>query len=865
MKGLERIYRLLLKLYPARFREEYAGSLERQFQDEYREASGRGDKALLWLRALADLATSIPAQIAREVRQDLGYAVRVYRQRKLVTGLALGALALAIGATTGVFSVLNALLLRGLPFRDAERLVVVQESPVDDAKGRPVFYDWRDHSAYLQDAAAFLTWEANLSLPRASARAKVCETSSNFFAVLGVAPALGRAFGADEDVPGRAGVAVIGYGLWRRLFGGDPRALGSTVRLNDAPLTVVGIAPPGFDYPGNTDVWTPTAFDRRRLPGAGKFGGNVIGRLKPGLPMVQAGALFEADVRRLNPRSLEGNPRDTPHLIPLREELAGPVGRASLVLMGAVVFVLLIACANVAHLLLSRTAERRQELTMRAALGASRARLVQQLVTESMALTLAAAAAGLVVAHWAARIATLARPVQLSALAAPTARLSAQSYAILDWRVLAFTVGVAALTGVLFGVLPARLMGRMLVAGDAMRLQPGSHGSGAGRMRSALIAAQAASTVVLLAGSLSMGRSFLKLVGADLGFRTERVVTLNASLNGARYTSDAARKRYYSDALERLRAIPGVESAGAVGSLPLIFNAASISARFHIDAAHQVSGSAVPASPGYFRAIGTSVVEGREFTDADLESSEPVAIVNEALARELGAKSGLAGRKVFSFWGKKEFTVVGVVRTERSVGPSRPGGPRLYYLLDRQAWPFVTFAARTRGRPEPYLALCRNAVQQADPQIPVYDVKTLDQRLDDLLAGSRFYMAAVLFFAALALLLAVIGVYGVAAHSVAQRTHEIGVRIAVGAAPREVRLMLLRQSLLPVAAGMLAGGVAAAGLGRFIRHVMENAQPVGAGTCGAAALALMAAAAMAVWSATRRVSRMDPMSALRAE
>jgi predicted permease len=490
---------------------------------------------------------------------------------------------------------------------------------------------------------------------------------------------------------------------------------------------------------------------------------------------------------------------------------------------------------------------------------------VQQLATESTALTLAAAGVGLVVAHWAARIATLARPAQLSALAAPTARLAAQSYSVLDWRVLAFTVGTAALTGLLFGALPARLMGRMLLAGDATRLQPGSHGSGTRRMRGALIAVQAASTVVLLAGSLSMGRSFLKLVGADLGFRTERVVTLNVALNGANYVSDAARKRYYEDALARLRAVPGVESAGAVGSLPLMFNTMTISARFRTDADHQVTGAAVPASPGYFRAMGIGVVEGREFADADLQSSEPVAVVNEALARELGVKSGLAGRKVFSFWGKKEFTIVGVVRTERSAGPARPGGPRLYYPLDRQAWPFVTFAARTWGKPEPYLAICRNAVQQADPRIPVYDVKTLDQRLDDLLAGSRFYMAAVLFLAALALLLAVIGVYGVAAHAVAQRTHEIGVRIAVGAAPGDVRLMLLRQSLLPVAAGMLAGGAAAAGLGRFIGHLMENAQPVGVGICGAAALALMAAAAMAVWFATGRVTRMDPMSALRAE
>ena len=264
--------------------------------------------------------------------------------------------------------------------------------------------------------------------------------------------------------------------------------------------------------------------------------------------------------------------------------------------------------------------------------------------------------------------------------------------------------------------------------------------------------------------------------------------------------------------------------------------------------------------------MGTEVVEGREFTPADLQRSEPVAVVNEAFARELGVPSGLAGRRVFSFWGKKQFTVVGVVRTESFAGPTRPGWPRFYFPLDGQSWPSsITFVARTQGPPEPYLAICRDAVRRVDPQVPVYDVKTLTQRLDDLLAGPRFHTVATLFFTALAMLLAVVGVYGVAAYSIAQRTHEIGVRIALGAVPGEVRLMLLRQSLLPVTAGMIAGIAAALWLGRFIRHLVENAQPAGPWMCGAAALALLATSAAAVWTATRRVTQVDPMSALKAE
>jgi len=862
MPDAKGIYRWLPKLHPARFREEYGEPLERQFGDEYREARGRRGRALYWLRALADLAVSIPVQIAHEAAQDLRYAGRVYRQRKLVTVLALVALALAIGATTGVFSVLNSLLLRGLPFRDAAGLVAL-DAPVDPGNGRAAFEQWRGGAAYLEDAAAYSTFEMNLALPQESARAHVSETSAGFFATLGAEPSIGRSFAADEDVPGRGGVAVIGYGLWQQLFGGDSRALGATIRLNGTPLMVVGIAPAGFDYPAKTTVWTPAIFDPRSFGHSVWLTSGMIGRLKPGLPMARARAMFEAEARRANARSFTGDERYRPRLVPIREELAGPVARASFVLMGAVAFVLLIACANIAHLLFSRTVERGPELSIRAALGASRARLVQQLITESTVLTAAAAAAGLVVAHWVSRVAPLARPTQLSALA-QAAKLS-PTYTIWDWRVLAFTAGTAVATGILFGALPAFLMGRMLRAHDTIRLQPGTRASDAGRMRTALIALQAALTVVLLAGSLSLGRSFLNLLGVDLGFRTDQVVTLNVSLYGTRYDSDAARRQYYAEALQRLRAVPGVISAGAIQNLPLILNTATISTRFQLDAAHTVDGALVPVSPGYFRAMGTGIVEGREFTAADGQRSEPVGIVNEALAQRLGLSSPMVGRKILVRMGKKEYTIVGVVRTERFGGPSRPGWARFFSELDQQPPPFVTFVARTRGKPEPYLAACRSAVQQVDPQVPVYDVTTLRQRLDNLLAGTRFYTIAILFFAVLAALLAVIGVYGAATHSIAQRTHEIGVRVAVGAAPVEVRRMLLRQSCLPVAAGAIAGIGASLGLRRLIVHLVDNAQPVGGWTCGAAGLALMATAAAAVWIASRRVTQIDPMSALRAE
>jgi len=852
-----RYYRFLLKLYPVRFREEFAAPLERQFWDEYREAHGAGQRAIFWLRTLADWAVSLSAEMLREFRQDVRYAMRVYRRRALVTTLALSALALAIGATTGVFSVLNAVLFRGLPFRDAARLVEVQGVPVDEDNGRAAFYGWRNGNAYLEDAAAYAATagntEMNLSLDAAgSRRVSVAETSANFFSMLGTDVGFGRAFAPDEDLEAKDAVAVIGYGLWQECFGGDPRVLGSTIRLNRAPVTVIGVAPPAFDYPERTAVWTPTIFHQKRLPKFIAFPGNVIGRVKAELTLAQAGRMYDAEMRRLHPESLKGPERHRARLIPLRDSLAGPVRQASLVLLGAVVLVLLIACANVAQLLLSRLAERRQELMVRAALGASRARLVQQLITECCLLTLAATTVGLGVARWAARLVSLAQP----------ATLSMQQYTILDGRVLAFAAGTALLTGLLFGVLPASLTGRMLPAADVVHSQPGVHGTGAGRMRAVLVAMQAALAVVLVAGSVTMGHSFLKLLGIDLGYRTDRVVTLNVSLIGTSHEGQAAWRQYDHDALERLRAIPGVESAGATSLLPLIVGL-SESARFELGDRHVVAGVR-EAGPDFFRSIGSALVAGREFTGADQRTSDQLVIVNEDFARALGGGANLVGRKISGYRGKA-YTVVGIVHTVRQAGPGHGIGPDVYRDMDQQPRPWATFTAKVRGDAERYLALCRDAVQAVDPQVPVYDVKTLDQRLSENLARPRLYTSAVLFLGVFALLLAIVGTYGVASYSITQRTHEIGVRIAVGASPRGLRGMLLRQSMLPVAFGALAGVAGAAAWGRYLQHLITHADATGPWTCAVAAAALAASAALAVWTATGRIVRMDPTAALRAE
>lgn len=844
-----RVYRWLLKLYPARFREEYGGPLEREFADEYREAGAR--RGRLWLRTLADLAVSVPRQAAHELRQDIRFGLRVYARRPLTTVLAMIALALAIGATTGVFSVVNGALLASLPFRAPERIVKVPrfiESPA-------AFHAWRWHCGYLEDAAAYVTTEMNLGIHTGAFRVKVTETSSNFFAMLGSQPVLGRAFTAEEDSPGKTLVAVIGYGMWQQSFGGDPRVIGSTIRLSGVPLMVVGVARPGFDYPERTAVWTSSVFALERLPKSGVLVWQTVGRLEAGLSLPQAESMFEAEYSRTAPASLQQTGMPRPRLAPVREELVVRVRRASLVLMGAVLLILLIACANIANLLLTRITERRRELVVRAALGASRLRLMQQLITESVLLSLAAAMAGLLVAHWAARVAALAHPATLASL----------DYTILNPHVLGFSVALATFCGIAFGVLPAWLVSRLHPAGEVLRAPAGAGPVGSGRLQQILIGVQIALTVVLLAGSVAMGRSFWKLMGTDLGFRADRVVTMSVSLAGTPYAKQSRSSIYYADALARLRGVEGVVSAAGVEYLPLTPNTFP-GDRFHLSVGQESEvAPVVAATPDYFRTMGTEILYGREFAPTDGPGAEAVAVVNEAFARNLGEPRMLVGKRMRSAFRKKLFTIVGVVKTVRHFGPADSGFAQVFVAQAQNQPLFLTLIARVSGRPEELAASCRDAVASVDREVPVFGVKTLTERVAQAVALPRFHTVAVLFFGGFAALLAMINIYGTASYSVAQRTHEIGVRLAVGAPMEKVRRQLLQEGMLPVAAGLGAGLGGAVELGHFLEYLLTGTERPNAWMCGGVALLLAIVAVAAMWSASTRVTKLDVMAVLRTE
>jgi putative ABC transport system permease protein len=848
-----KIYRFLLKLFPAQFREEYAHQLEQQFADEFRETQGRWARVWLWLSVLEDYAVSLPSQFSQELVQDLRYASRIYSRRPFITLLVFLTLSVGIGATTGVFSVVNAVLIRSLPFRDSGQLFQLWMFPPRGLGSPSEFHSWARHSRYLEDAALFDSAEMNLSEVSGALRLTVTETSSNFFRVLGTEPQLGRSFAAEEDVPGKNAVAVISYGLWQQMFGGDARALGSTIHLNGVPLVVIGVAPAGFDYPARTAVWTPTTFQDERLPKTGIIFWQTIGRIRPGITSKQAQNMYLGEVRQQSPKRLRGPKMMEPRLIPLREQLAGPVRQASDVLMGVTLFVLLIACANVANLFLSRMTERQRELRVRTALGASKARLTQQLITEGVLLGVVAALAGLGIAKWAADLAARIQP----------AALSLQEYTILDWRVVGFAAIAGLVSGVLFGGMPALLLNREYRADRLAQQRLLLRGSPANRTRGILIAMQIALALILLTGSFAMARGFLDLLNTNLGYGAKHVVTMNLSLAGTR--EDSRRLAFYHEVLDRLRAIPGVQSAAGANFLPLVAQAFQASA-FHIKSGNQIP-MAVTASvtPDYFASMGTKVLFGREFNSFDRQNSDPVVIVNADFARAAGGASSVIGRKVISDWTKKEFTIVGVVEIMRYRGPADRGTAQLFSAAEQNPPGFLTIVARVRGDAQSYVPICRDAVQALDRQVPVFGAKTLDDRLAEVLARPRFYTVAILFFGTFALLLAVTAIYGVASYSIAERTHEIGVRMAVGACTRNVRTLIIEQTLLPAGIGALFGVAGAAAVGRLLEHLISTVPGVDLASIAVGGAVLAITAGLAAWIASQRILQMNPVDALRVE
>jgi putative ABC transport system permease protein len=790
-------------------------------------------------------------QLAREVFQDLKYTLRLWASRSWHAGLAIAALAIGIGANTGVFSVVDALLLRSLPFHEPDRLALLHQfiPPHDSAKE---FHEWRRQSAYLADTALFEEIDVNLGGAGVASRAHVAQASWNFFSVLGTQPVLGRGFAPEDEVdgtgwglPGRNAMAVIGYGLWQELFGGDAKALGTTVRIDGIPLTVIGVAPRGFDYPGRAVLWKPAAFS------GGNNGWGTVARLKPGIAWPQARAAFAVEAERLSPKQEGNDDRLRPRMMSLRDGLAGPVKNASLLFMGAVLLVLLIACTNVANLLLARTADRATELSIRSALGASRARITRQLLTECVLLSSVATLVGLLVGYWTTLVAAQVEP----------APLGAQGYSILNGRVLGFTLMVSVVTAVVFGVFPAVYAGRM----HGFGARGGSRTRGWRLVRESLVGAQVMLTMILLAGSVSVGRAIVHLMRIDRGYDVKGVVTVNVSLDGTTHRLNKGQLPYFEEVLARIRSLPGVRAASATEFLPL-YASGFVGGPFGLDGRPaKLNSTMVPVLSGYFETMGGRILYGREFTDAEVRAGAKVAIVNERFAAGFGAPEDAVGHQLTSE-GDKPWRIVGVVKgMEYETDPTLANSNQVFIPSDTPGSFFSTFVARVDGRAEDHLAAMRDTIQSVDPQVPVFGVKTMEQRLDEIFAAPKFYRTAVWIFAGFALLLAVIGIYGIVSYGVVQRSQEMGVRMALGTTPARLRSTLLRESLLMVAAGAIPGIAGARLTGRFLEAMVDGAKPIdwvaSAGLVGFLALV----ASVGIWAATRRIAKMDIMEILRAD
>ena len=780
--------------------------------------------------------------------QDVRYALRLWTGRPWQTAFAVAALAIGIGANTGVFSVVNALLLRSLPFREPDRLALTHEfiPPHDTAKQ---FHEWRQQSTYLADAALFEEFDANLGGTRVATRVHVAQTSWNFFSVLGTQPVLGRGFASGDDVdgtgwglPGRNAVAVISYGLWQQLFGADTSALGTTIRIDGTPLTVIGVAPAGFDFPHGAVLWKPAAFS------PGNNGWGTVARLKPGVPWNQARAAFAVEARRLSPRQ-EGVEDLHPSMAPLQDALAGPAKNASLMFMGAVVLVLLIACTNIANMLTARTADRMPELSIRSALGASGGRLARQLFTESLLLSFVATLAGLGIAYWITSLAAKIEP--------PT--LTAQSYAILDARVLAFTVVVSIVTALMFSILPCLYLARV----HSWRTRISSR-SGSRPVREILVGTQVMLTMILLAGSLSLGRAFVNLMKIDRGYDVKQVVSVSVSLDGTTHQLEKRQLPYFEQVLDRIRRLPGVHSASATEFLPL-YASAFVGGPFGLDGRPAVrSSTMIPVMAEYFQTMGATILYGRELTDAEIHSGAAVAVVNQRFAAGFGAPQDAIGHQLTNE--ADSWRIVGVVKgMEYETDPTTANGNEVFIPSTNPGRFFSTFVVRVDGRAEDHLAEVRDVIQSVDPQVPVFGAKTMKQRLDDAFAGPKFYRTAVSFFGGFALLLAVIGIYGIVSYAVIERTQEMGVRLALGTTPGRLRGMLLWQGLLMVAAGAIPGIAGAQLSGHFLESLITGAKPIGLGMSSALIVLLGLVASTSVWSASRRIARLDITAILRSE
>ncbi len=801
---------------------------------------------------------------------DLRYAIRLQRKNPGFTIVAVIALALGIGANTAIFSVVNTVLLRPLPYKDPERLVMVWEEATkagypQDTPAAANFVDWRDQNQVFEGMAAMDVTSFNLTGSGDPERLEGRRVSTNFFPLLGVEPQLGRVFTAAEDQPGSERVVVLSYGLWQRRFGGDAGIVGKTLTMNGAGYTVVGVMPARFQFPtADDEAWVPIAFTQEEATDRGRKYLKVVARLKPGVSLAQAQADMSTIATRLQQQYPEWNTDLGAVITPLHEHLVGDIKPVLLILLGAVGLVLLIACANVANLLLARAAVRQKEIAVRVALGARRQRLIRQFLTESVFLSTLGGLVGLVIAYTGLIVLKAFIPENIS-----------QARAIsIDYRVLGFTLLVSVATGLIFGLAPAIQSVRF---NQSETLKEGGRDAATGgsgkRLRGVLVMAEVAISLVLLIGAGLLINSFLRLRNVDPGFNPENLLTMKIVLPDLKYELQAQRSAFYTELTQRLQSIPGVRSAAVTTNLPLYRQGNSISitieGRPEPPPGQELIVVTRMISPEYFDTMSIPLLKGRQLTDQDTDNSPNVVVISETMARRFWPGDDAVGKRIAigrirspEDW----IQVIGVVKDVRQFELNADPKPQMY-LTYRQ---FGFFDARdlvvkTDVDPASMASTVRKAVWEIDKDQPVSNIRTMETILADSIARQRFSMLLLAIFASVALVLAAVGIYGVMSYSVAQRTHEIGIRMALGAQTTAVLKLAVGYGVKLVVAGIAIGLVAAFALTRVMSTLLFGVTATDPTTFTLISLLLVAVAAIASYIPARRATRVNPIIALRYE
>jgi putative ABC transport system permease protein len=802
--------------------------------------------------------------------QDFRYALRQLHTSPGFTAVAVITLALGIGANTAVFSVVDQVLLHPLPYPDSDRLVKISQTfeGISTDNASPANYlDWVSQNQLSQnpvvaEMAAARGWQGSLSAGNRPEQVKGTMTTPSFFPLFGVNPILGRALAASDAQPGNDHVVVLGYGLWQRYFARDPGVVGRTFRLNGEQYSVVGVMPRNFSPDEYGELWLPSPWgvpthalapdrDPRQFRDRNYL--EVWARLRPGVTMPVARAELDTIARRLERQYPNSNGEVGVTVLPLHESVVGEIRPVLLLLLAAVVFVLLIGCANVANLLLARASARGKEISIRTALGASRRRLLRQLLTESILLAIVGGALGLL-------LAVLAVP-SLLALSPPDIRQFTQIG--INREVLAFSFLASLVCGVAFGLIPALQTSR---SNPNQFLKEGERGSAAnrGRTRSALVIAEVSLSLVLLVGAGLLVKSFARLMEVNPGFDPDHLLTFNLALPSS--TDPARQLAFYQQVLERLQALPGVEAAGAVSRLPLAggnssrsFNVAGIEKGYEADI--RVS------TPDYFRAMGIPLLKGRGFNDSDIRSSLPLAIVNQALARTVFAGQDPIGKQITNF-GPDSLTlqIVGVVGNVRHLGLDTEPHAEIYQLLGQAQWPsmFVTMRSATSDAMS-LTSAAQTAVWSVNQDVPLANLRIMQDVIANSVQRRRFSMLLLTVFAAVAMLLAATGLYGVMSYSVAQRTKEIGIRMALGARRPNLLALIVKQGMALVLMGIAAGTMLSFAMTRLISGMLFGISATDPLTFAAVAALLGAVALLANYLPALRAASVDPMVALRYE